>query len=96
MASRKRGPRVEAPVRPFLWTIDQVADMLEISVRSLKANNLHFDGISFGPRPKDRMMTRNVAPDDLRESNPEWRVSHAELTRWMTNRGFQFTQRNYY
>lgn len=64
------------PPRLFLYTLDQIGDMLQVDPKKL----VHFDGRSVGVRPPDKILARNIAPAG---TTPEWRVSEDEFIRWM-------------
>lgn len=84
--------RVEVglPVRPFLFTLDQIADLLAIEMRTLRSRYIYFHGVSSGGRPKDRLQAINIAPQG---ENAEWRVSEQELKRWLRYMGFNIYDR---
>ena len=71
------------PPRPFLYTQDQVADLLAVTDVSAY---LFYDGRSTGTPPKDKMLARNIAPEGL---PPEWRIEEQELIRWFKHTGFR-------
>lgn len=71
------------PPRPFLYTLDQVADLLAVSN---VAPYIFYDGRSTGTPPKDKMLARNIAPSGDR---PEWRIEEQELIRWFKRTGFR-------
>jgi hypothetical protein len=73
--------RYGLPPRLFLYTVDQIMDMLQVSDPK---TILFYDGRSIGVAPSDRMLARNVAPSD---EKPEWRVSEDEFIRWMRATG---------
>lgn len=77
---------VGLPIRPFLYTLDQISDLLSVGTRELRENYLYFDGVSTGPVPRGRMMARNIGPEDKR---PQWRVAEAEFIRWLRHKGFR-------
>lgn len=78
------------PVRPFLYTIDQIATLTNISEDALRRDHLHYVPRSVGFRPKNMMETRNIAPEGQR---PDWRVAEAELIRWLRVMGFKVYDR---
>lgn len=72
--------RYGLPPRLFLYTVDQILDMLQMDdPRKI----LYYDGRSVGVPPRDRMMAKNVAPAD---EKPEWRVDEVEFIRWMRHK----------
>lgn len=77
MSARSNRDKYGLPPRLFLYTVDQIQDMLEIAdPRKI----LHYDGRTPGIPRKDMLLARNVMP--LGEP-PEWRVQEDELIRWM-------------
>lgn len=83
-------PNVGIPPRPFLWTPDQIATMLNLETKQVMRNYLYFEGRSIGTRGKDLMVAINIAPA---EEKPEWRISEREFTRWMRYKGFRYYER---
>lgn len=79
------------PLKVFLYTLDQIADMLEINV-SASSPYIHWDRRSVGIPPKDRMVARNIAPQG---KHPDWRIADMELRRWLKYRGFRIYERGY-
>ena len=78
-----KDPRMGLPFRPFLYTLDQIADLL--AVDSVK-RFVHFDGRSLGVAPPDKLKACNIAPAGER---PEWRIEEVELIRWFHRTGFR-------
>lgn len=68
-------------MRPFLFTLDQVAGLLSLSQGELENKYIHFWGRSEGRllANGDRIKAVNIAPSD---QAPEWRVSEEDLIRW--------------
>ena len=75
------------PPRLFLFTLDQIAGMLAISVDTLMRSYVYFEGRSTGARKTNLMIAINIAPD---EEKPEWRVNDRELVRWARVKGFRY------
>ncbi len=75
------------PVRPFLYTLDQVGTILDITVESLIRDYLFLVGRTPGLQKPDEIAARNIAPAT---SKPEWRVEEREFIRWMKRKGFQY------
>jgi hypothetical protein len=69
------------PPRLFLYTLDQIADMLVVD--SMK-KFVHYEGRSVGIAPDDKLLARNIAPAG---EKPEWRVEEYEFIRWMKHTG---------
>lgn len=84
--------KVGLPVRPFLYTPDQIAGLIAVDTKAVKEKYLWYDGRSVGPRPKDKMTARNIAPEGER---PQWRVAERELVRWLRVKGFRFYERTF-
>lgn len=80
------------PVRVFLFTLDQVATMVNVTLQQFKLKYVHYAGRSTGVKPPDRMLARNIAPDGER---PEWRIAERELIRWCKTKGFKLYERGW-
>jgi hypothetical protein len=78
--------RVNLPVRPFLYTLDQVATILNLSEITLKRDYLHFTGRTPGLQDKDRILAINIAAFD---KPAEFRVEEREFVRWLKRKGFR-------
>jgi hypothetical protein len=93
MAGSKPSPEsVGLPIRPFLFTLDQVSTLVQVGEERLKRDYIHYDGRSIGVRPRDRMVAHNIAPEGVK---PEWRVAERELIRWLKSRGFRVYDRGW-
>lgn len=85
---RDPGPEsVGLPVRPFLYSIDQLAGLLSVEESAIRKTYLHYDGRMPGVPDKHRLRAVNIAPPD---SKPDWRVAERELVRWMRFKGFRY------
>lgn len=73
------------PMRPFLFTTDQIETLLGVPKDALMRKYFYLDGIHEGTQPSDRMLAHNIAPEGERA---DWRVSEAELVRWTRHKGF--------
>ena len=82
--------RIGLPYRPFLYTTDQIAVLLEVDEKKVKADYLYFEGRSIGVSHRGLMIARNIAPAD---QPPDWRVAERELIRWMKTKGFKYYER---
>lgn len=91
MSQRLDAEGVGLPIRPFLYTLDQIATMLAMTEVRLR-DHVHFEGRAPGARPPDKMVARNIAQVD---QPPEWRVAERELLRWLRRRGFRFYERGW-
>lgn len=79
---------VNLPFRPFLYTLDQIQDLLLVN----DLNPLiYWDGRSVGIHHPYLIKAINLMPNGVK---PEWRVEEVELLRWMRNRGFQIFYRD--
>jgi hypothetical protein len=88
-APRKR-EYVQLPPRPFLYTVDQLAEVLNLTPQHIKSQLLWYEGREIGVRPRDELRAVNIAGED---DKPEWRVSEQELIRWLKRKGFKFYER---
>lgn len=77
------------PVRPILFTLDQVRGLLAVGEKDLNAI-LFYAGRSPGVNTKARITARNIArPKDT----PDWRVAEGELIRWLKYKKFKIRHR---
>lgn len=77
------------PVRPILFTLDQVMALLAIHEKAL-SKIVFYAGRSPGVNTKARLTARNIArPSD----RPEWRVAEGELVRWLKYKKFKIKHR---
>lgn len=83
---------VNIPMRPFLYTLDQIAALLSVEVSAVRNRYLFYNGRSTGGKRKDLILAHNIAPDGLK---PEWRVAERELVRWFRYKGFKVVDRNW-
>lgn len=88
MAEDKTG----LPVKVFLYTLDQIAAMLEVKVETLKLQMLHYDGRSPGISPKGKLRAHNIMPEG---ETPEWRITEREFIRFLKHKGIRVYQRGY-
>lgn len=89
----RQGPVVGLPPVIFLYTIDQMAAMLNISEDSVKAQYLWFVGRTTGTKRKHQMQAINIAPEN---EKPDWRVSMDEFIRWLKRMGFKVGGLSYF
>lgn len=78
---------VGLPVRPFLYTVDQIGGLLSVPPRTVLESYLFFEGRSTGVCPRTLLRAVNIAPKGER---PAWRVAERELIRWMRVKGFRY------
>jgi hypothetical protein len=84
---------VGMPVREFLYTVDQISVMLDLTVKTLMnpdAGYIYFVGRSIGTQKRSLMVARNIAPED---EKPDWRIPEREFIRWMRLKGFKYYDR---
>lgn len=82
---------VGLPPRPFLYALDQIAQLTSIDFVHLKASFVFYEGRSIGVRPSKKLLARNIAG----EAKPEWRVAEQELLRWLRACGFRIHERGW-
>lgn len=85
--------KVGLPIRPFLYTLDQVAYLLSLTEeRVRKSGMVYYQGRSTGAKTPDRMMARDIASES---QSPDWRVAEQELIRWMRRKGYKIYERTW-
>jgi len=84
--------RIGLPPRIFLYTVDQVAQMLSLTIPYVKNTLLFYDRREPGLTPKTRLRAINIAPEG---ETPEWRVTERELIRYLRSRGVKFYETGY-
>lgn len=77
--------KIELPKRPFLYTVDQLCSLLQMTRPGLN-KYLWYRGRSTYARDKHHMVAVNIARPD---EQPDWRVDEQELTRWLRYKGFR-------
>lgn len=82
--------KVGMPLRPFLWTLDQLAVMLNVEEKTIRGSYVYYEGRSTGVRARDKMTARDIAPEGQR---PDWRVAEREFLRWLKVKGFRVYER---
>lgn len=80
----RRAIRVELPLREFLYTLDQLALILNITQNTLATQYLYFEGVSTGTRV-GRMSARDISLDPNRR---DWRVAESSFRLFCTRRGW--------
>lgn len=70
--------QVGLPTKPFFYTVEQVADLLAVDIKTLENTILHFKGFG-GTSGPDRLAATNLRTTD----NPLWRIPEDELLRWL-------------
>lgn len=86
MAGRPTPESVGLPRKNFLYTIDQISQLVSVSVPTLRANYLWYHGRSPGRPSKFAIQAHNIKPPGM--AGTEWRVEERELVRWMKHMGF--------
>lgn len=77
----KADSKLRLPHKEFLYTLDQVAGLLEIPIRTLWGH-LWFDGkVDQEAWTPKRMRAVSIARDD--SLRPKWRVSETEFIRYL-------------
>lgn len=74
------------PPRLFLYTLDQLASIVNVPIKEFQRKYIHYDGRAVGARPFEKIMARNIAP---KGEPPDWRVVETEFVRWMRFKGFK-------
>lgn len=67
----------------FLFTLDQIAFMLNIEESTLRVSYLYYVGRTTGAKTRNQMDAINIADDG---EKPDWRVSHQEFVKWCRRR----------
>lgn len=78
--------KVGLPPVTFFYTLDQIANMLVMSVESFTAKYVYFNMVSTGRKTPHEMMARNIAKPG---EPPDWRIVQAEFVRWLKLKGFR-------
>lgn len=78
------------PLRVFLYTLDQIATLIQVDLKTLKGSYIHYEERSVGYRRHEQMSARNIAPDG---DKPDWRVAEGEFVRWLRYKGFKIYNR---
>lgn len=86
------GQKIGLPPRPFLYTVDQIATVLSVSVTTVKNTYLWYEERNIGVRPFAKLLAVNISPDG---EKPEWRVAELELVRWLRFKGFKVYTRGF-
>lgn len=89
MSGRRTSYDIRLPVRPFFFTVDQVATLTALT--TAQVNRMMFrTGRTAGLPPPDMVKAVNLAPPDAPD---EWRIEEKELLRWLRHRGFAVLSR---
>lgn len=91
--------RVGLPPRPFLYTLDQIAALLNLSEHTILTRYIYYQNYTFGPAPKNKMVAHNITQEGMvhpqATSKNDWRVAEQEFIRWMKYKGFTFYERGW-
>lgn len=80
------------PTRVFLYTLDQISALLDINQVTLEKQHVYFDLRSIGAKTKHDMYAHNIAQPG---QPPDWRVTEAELIRWLKVKRIRFYVRGW-
>jgi hypothetical protein len=86
------GREVQLPPRLFLYTMDQVAVILDVTIDQVRQHLAYYEGRSVGRSRKEEIRFRNIAAPD---EKPDWRVTEHDLVRWLKFKGYKFYDRGY-
>lgn len=90
MGNKPADPQeVGLPPFVFLFTVDQIAGMLNVEERTVMLQYLYYAGRSSGRKASHQMDAVNIAPET---ANPDWRIPAREFLRWCTRRGIKVNQ----
>lgn len=90
MAGKPADPQeVGLPPFIFLFTVDQIAGMLNIELSTLMVQYLYYAGRSSGRKASHQMDAVNIAPED---ALPDWRVPAREFLQWCKRRNIKVNQ----
>jgi hypothetical protein len=84
--------KIGLPPRVFLYTLDQIAFLIDVTEATLKSSYVHYEGRSLGAPGRDKIAARNIAPAD---TTPDWRVSETVFIRWLKFKGYKLLARGY-
>lgn len=77
---------VGLPPVTFLYTMDQIAVMLNVAESSVRVNKIYYHLRSPGRHLPSQMLARNIAAPD---EPPDWRVTQQEFVRWLKLKGIR-------
>ena len=86
MSTANSPQKVGLPPITFLYTLDQISTMLNLSHESFVARYVYFHLRNARPKRPDEMLARNIAGPGY---NPDWRIPQAEFVRWLKFKGFR-------
>jgi hypothetical protein len=84
--ANRRLAAVGLPPLVFMFTIDQISSMMNMSEKYVRAEYLFYLGRSTGLKKRHHMNAVNIAPEG---EKAEWRVSWEEFLSWLKKMGFK-------
>lgn len=81
-------PQVSLPIRSFMYTIDQIAHMLNANEKTIRDRYLWYTGRDHG-QPGTKLRAINIAPLEP-GVKADWRVSEEDFFLWLKQRGITF------
>lgn len=86
------------PAKIMLYTLDQIATMIEVNRTTLERAYIFYDTRSGGAPNRNYIIARDIAPPCPHEGEQcrkveckrEWRVTEREIIRWLRHKGFKF------
>jgi hypothetical protein len=91
--NRQGESEIRLPSKPFLYTLDQVAHLLNVTEVQLRASFVYFATDTSGPNLKKLLTARNIA---ALGDTPEWRISEDELKAFLKRKGFKIWYPSFY
>jgi hypothetical protein len=80
---------VDLPARIFLYTLDQVASMVQLDEEIFVASHVYLTGRSTFPKTQDFLRAHNIAQP---AAEPQWRIAEFEVLRWMRLKGIRYRE----
>lgn len=87
---RKEAGQVGLPPTSFLYTLDQICQLVGVDQAIGMRTLFYFANRSTGQQSPHTMKARDIASPD---STPDWRVAEAEFIRWLKLKRFKIDQR---
>ncbi len=88
----KSTDKLGLPIKPFFYTPDQIAGLLEIKEQYLMNILLFYEGRSPGIRPKDKLLAVNLAPEG---ETPVWRIPERALVGYLQYKRVKYYTRGW-
>lgn len=89
---KRESKSVGIPFKSFLYTLEQVADMIQVDLVSFQKKYVHYDSRTPGIKRADKFFARNVSPMG---EKPEWRITDTEVLRWFKSKGYKVIERGW-